>query len=48
MIQVVTAVTRFVVNGLSPGFSGCESILKAYKNLYLKIFNPLIFMIYTE
>ena len=31
-----------------PHFRGCESILKAYKNLYLKIFNLLIFMICTE
>gem|GEM_PF-2602765 len=31
-----------------PSGRGCESILKAYKNLYLKIFNLLIFIICRE
>jgi len=31
-----------------PSSRGCESILKAYKNRYLKIINLLIFMICTE
>ena len=37
-----------LANNRFPMARGCESILKAYKNLYLKIFNLLIFMIYTE
>jgi len=49
-IEVGNDWVRYKLNILRwlPSSGGCESILKAYKNLYLKEFNLLIFMICTE